>query len=167
MDLEARIKELETQAATLESTLSAKDSEIASLKAENESLSAKVSQLETDYKEIEKELAIERANAIEKDNEVEADKIYNKVLSESSLPSNFHSKVREMVNYKQYCLEDGTLAKPNFEAAFKAEVSDWESRISSIGGNLGVTATKPNGGVQDSMEEKRAEWRALLGRDKK
>ncbi len=80
-----------------------------------------------------------------------ANDIAQSVLNDSSVPKNLHSKVRSMVDHRDFVkegeeFEPGSECSNLFTQAFKGEVEDWEGKLSKSVG-VGLETSKDDGGA--------------------
>ena len=103
------------------------------LTQENSQLSAKVDTLsetvETQGKSI---LQFQKNEVIrtEKEIKAQASSIWTSKLSDSTVPTNLHDKVRVMVGHTSF-MKEGVFDVETFSSAVVAEIKDWEDKVQS------------------------------------
>ena len=115
----------------------------------NTGLTARVAELDVANKEFAKALAIEKSAATAS----KAEGIQSGILADSKIPEAFHGKVKGMVCHSKHLTEDGSLKAEAFTEAFKAEVSDWESKLSGSDHRTGMEDGARTDGLGASSDE--------------
>lgn len=149
-DLEEKIKELESKLTTLEASLALKDKEFETLKAEIKKLQDENQTLTDENQRLDKELTITKANAQDEKEQIEVEKIVTDALSAATVSEAFHDKIKSQFKDRKtgkysvgaYRDAEGNFDRIAFETAFKAEINDWEGKISSTGMGVGVGKPK-------------------------
>lgn len=161
-ELQSQVTGMQAEITQLQNVLLQKDATIAALTVENKHLGKELALTQ-------ERLAANEAAQIDATEAATADEIMASTLATSRLNEKLQGKIKTMLNFRSYKVDGEVFSKGSngakaFEAAFKAEVEDWESNI-PVSRSAGIIDAKTDSSDgNEDVEYGRRLARAYVGK---